>query len=106
LLRFKSALTDEDPQIKPYRENKWAELYDGLNSPIQPSLQIINGVHTRLTGLFKTLNESDWQKTIYHPESKHTFILTELLALYAWHGQHHLEHLKIIASKASLNSNH
>ena len=99
LLRFKSALTDDKAEIKPYDEDKWAMLSDSLNSPIQPSLQIVNGVHSRLSGLFKTLKESDWQKTIYHPESKHTFTLAELLALYAWHGQHHLAHLNIIASK-------
>src|SRR6202008_3976140 len=79
LLRFKTALTDDKAEIKPYHEDKWAELPDSLNSPIQPSLQIVNGVHSRLTGLFKALKESDWQKTIYHPESKHTFTLAELL---------------------------
>ena len=99
LLRFKSALSDEKAEIKPYDENKWAKLYDGLNSPIQPSLQIVNGVHSRLTTLFRTLTESDWQKTILHPESKYTFTLAELLALYTWHGAQHLAHLKIIFQK-------
>ena len=103
LLRFKSCLTEEKAEIKPYHEDKWAELNDGLNAPIHFSLQIVNAVHARLTFLLKTLKESDFQKKIYHPESKHTFTLAELVALYAWHGQHHLGHLKIIAS---LNSNH
>lgn len=96
LLRFKTALTDDKAEIKPYQEDKWAMLSDSLNSPIQPSLQIINGVHARLSFLFKTFTEADWQKTIYHPESKHTFTLAELLALYVWHGAHHYAHLKII----------
>lgn len=96
LLRFKSALTDENPEIKPYQEDKWANLYDSVISPIEYSIQIVNGVHARLTTLFKILSEKDWQKTIYHPENKHTFTLAELLALYVWHGQHHLAHLKII----------
>jgi hypothetical protein len=96
LLRFKSALTDEIPEIKPYEEDKWANLYDSVTSPIEYSLQIINGVHARLSILYKVLNENDWQKTIYHPENKHTFTLAELLAMYVWHGQHHLAHLKII----------
>ncbi len=99
LLRFKSALSDEKAEIKPYDENKWANLYDGLNSPIQPSLQIVSGVHSRLTELFRTLTESDWQKTILHPESKYMFTLAELLALYTWHGAQHLAHLKIIFQK-------
>ncbi len=100
LLRFKSALTDENAQIKPYHEDRWAELPDSLNAPIRYSLQIINGVHARLSILLKTLNENDFRKTIYHPESKHTFTLAELVALYAWHGQHHLAHLKIIEQNA------
>ncbi len=96
LLRFKTGLTDEKAEIKPYDENKWANLHDSLNSPIQPSLQIVTGVHARLSSLFRTLSESDWQKTIFHPDSKHIFTLAELLALYVWHGSQHLAHLKII----------
>lgn len=98
-LRFKSALVDEKAEIKPYQENKWAEMTDSLNAPIEHSLQIVKAVHARLSILFKSLNEKDWQKTILHPESKYTFTLAELLALYVWHGAHHLGHLKIISSK-------
>ena len=102
LLRFKSALTDEKPEIKPYEEDKWANLYDSVTSPIEHSLHIVSGVHARLTILFKILTEKDWKKTTYHPENKHTFTLDELLALYVWHGQHHLAHLKIIAANAKI----
>lgn len=98
-LRFKSCLTEENPQIRPYLEDRWANLYDGANSDIRFSLQIISGLHAKLTDLFNSLSEGDWQKTIHHPESKHTFTLAELLALYAWHGLHHLGHLKIIEEK-------
>jgi hypothetical protein len=100
-LRFKACLTEENAQIKPYMEDRWAELYDCKNSDIKPSLEIVHGLHARLTVLFESLSESDWQKTIFHPESKHTFTLAELLALYSWHGPHHLGHLKIISD--SLN---
>lgn len=96
ILRFKSTLTEENPEVRPYLENKWANLFDGMNSPIQPSIQIVTGVHGRLSFLFNSLSETDWQKTIYHPESKHTFTLAELLALYVWHGKQHYAHLKII----------
>lgn len=96
LLRFKSCLTSENAQIMPYDEAKWAELYDTLNCDINYSLQIINAVHARLSVLLKNLTESDFQKATFHPESKYKFTLAELLALYVWHGQHHLEHLKII----------
>jgi len=96
LLRFKSGLVDDKAEIKPYQEDKWAEMEDGLNAPIEHSLQIVKAVHARLTLLFKTLSENDWQKKTFHPESKYTFTLAELLALYVWHGQHHLGHLRII----------
>jgi hypothetical protein len=85
-------------------EDRWADLYDSKNADIKPSLDIISGLHSRLTILFKNLGESDWQKTIYHPESKHTFTLAELLALYTWHGPHHLGHLKIISNSLHPNS--
>jgi len=65
LLRFKSALTDEKAEIKPYHEDKWAELNDSLNAPVNFSLQIINGVHARLSILLKTLSESDFQKQFF-----------------------------------------
>lgn len=103
-LRFKSCLTEQEPQIRPYNENLWAQLQDGANSDIKFSLMMLHGLHGRLVELFKSLTEADWQKTIYHPESKHMFTLAELLALYTWHGQHHLGHLKIIANKTSSNS--
>lgn len=109
ILRFKSCLTDKSAQIKPYDEDKWAKMYDSLNGDIQPSLQIITGVHARLSNLLRTLTESDFQKQIYHPENKHVFSLAELVALYVWHGQHHLAHLKIIAQNSkhlSLTTSH
>ena len=59
LLRFKSCLCDENPEIKPYDEDKWAKLYDGENSPINHSLQIVIAVHARLSLLFKNLDKTD-----------------------------------------------
>jgi hypothetical protein len=94
-IRFKTALIDDAAKIKPYAEDKWAELQDSKMS-IAPSLLIIEGVHARLTELFKSLNDADWAKTIYHPESKHVFTVAELQALYTWHGNHHYAHLKLI----------
>jgi len=96
VIRVKGALTEDPAQIKPYDENRWANLFDGSKSDINFSLQILHGVHARLTDLFLNLSTSDWQLTTYHPGSKHMFTLAELLAMYAWHGQHHLGHLKLV----------
>lgn len=96
VVRIKGALTEEPAQIKPYDENRWIALYDGSNSEIKPSLLILQGIHERLTDLFINLSTTDWQFTTYHPGSKHTFTLAELLAQYTWHSEHHYAHLKII----------
>lgn len=96
VLRVKGALTEDPAQIKPYDENRWIALYDGTNSPIEPSLQIIRGVHARLTDLFNNVSLNEWQTTTYHPGSKHTFTLAELLAHYTWHGEHHYAHLLLV----------
>lgn len=96
VLRVKGALTEDPAQIKPYDENRWSHLYDGSFSSIESSLQILKGIHARLTDLFNNLNLNDWQTTTYHPGSKHTFTLAELLAHYAWHGEHHYAHLLLV----------
>ncbi len=98
MIRVKGALTEEPAQIKPYDENRWIALYDGTNSSIEPSLQIIRGIHQRLTDLFNNLSVTDWELTTYHPGSKHNFTLAELLAHYTWHSEHHYAHL-ILAQK-------
>lgn len=96
VMRVKGALTEEPAQIKPYDENRWIALYDGTHSDIKPTLQMLHGIHARLTDLFTNLKNEDWQLTTYHPGSKHLFTLAELLAQYTWHGEHHYGHLKII----------
>ena len=96
MIRFKTAMVDENAKVKPYAEDKWAELHDAAKGDIAPSLLIIEGVHARLSDLFKNLKEADWKKTIFHPENKHIFTVAELLALYNWHGKHHYAHLKLV----------
>ena len=96
MIRFKTALVDENAKVKPYAEDKWAELHDAAHGDIKPSLLIIEGVHARLSDLFSSLKEADWQKTIFHPESKYIYSVAELQALYTWHGKHHFAHLKLV----------
>lgn len=96
VIRVKGALTEEPSQIKPYDENRWIALYDGTYSDIKPSLQMLQGIHARMTDLFNNLNNEEWQLTAYHPGSKHMFTVAELLANYTWHGEHHYGQLKLI----------
>lgn len=93
MIRVKGALTEEPAQIKPYDENRWIALFDGTYSSIESSLQIIRGIHARLSDLFNNLSITDWEITTYHPGSKHNFTIAELLAHYTWHSEHHYAHL-------------
>lgn len=92
LCRFKLALTeDEPPTIRPYYEDRWAELADsGL--PVDVSLMIIEGVHARWTTLLGSMSDEDFQREFVHPETG-IWTLERVLALYAWHSMHHTAHI-------------
>jgi hypothetical protein len=96
LIRLKLTLTEDAPIIKPYDQDRWANLEDGKNTPIQTSLNLIEGIHQRMTLILKKVTEADLQRKYIHPEYNKKFKLDEMLALYAWHGRQHYEHLKII----------
>jgi hypothetical protein len=88
-----SALTEENPTIKPYNQDEWAELPDVLLLPVSHSFDIIRGLHARWVFLLKRLNASDLQRTLVHPEHGKVFTVEDLIGQYAWHGNHHLAHI-------------
>lgn len=90
--RFKLALTEDVPTIRPYFEERWAELADS-RLPIAPSLAIIRGVHLRLHTLLGSMTDADFERELVHPDSGR-FSVDKLLALYAWHGRHHVAHIR------------
>jgi hypothetical protein len=92
LLRFKWALTEENPTIKPYEEADWALLVD-YRLPVEPSLKLLEGVHLRWAAILESFNEDEWRRTFVHPQSGATTPLNKALALYAWHSKHHLAHV-------------
>ena len=92
--RFRLALTEENPTIRPYDEAAWAALPDVPATPITVSLALLEALHTRWTVLLHHLSEAQWTRTFYHPRMERPFTLDQALAQYAWHGQHHLAHLK------------
>lgn len=98
-IRFKLALTEDNPTIKPYAEALWAELPDTLELPIGASLQILEGVHARMAKVLSTLTNEQLQRTFVHPEHNRTQSIAFTIGSYAWHGKHHLEHVKL--AKAS-----
>jgi hypothetical protein len=91
-IRFKLALTEENPTIKPYDEDAWARLGDVDATPVEVSLSLLENLHSRWVALMKGLSESDWKRPFVHPEIG-PVTLERNAALYAWHGRHHVAHI-------------
>lgn len=91
--RFKLALTEDHPTIKPYDEALWAELPEARALPLHPSLQIIDGLHARWSAMMIAMTPAQFERTFFHPERGTTSTLWQTLALYAWHCRHHVAHI-------------
>jgi hypothetical protein len=91
LTRLKLALTEENPTIRPYHEKGFAELADA-RLPLAPSLQMLDGAHTRLVTLFEAMTPDAFERPYVHPVNGPQ-TLDGLLAMYAWHGRHHAAHI-------------
>jgi hypothetical protein len=88
-VRFKLALTEDRPTIKPYLEGRWADLSDGREAPIQATLAMMDGLHERWVYLLQAMSPAEYARTYFHPESHAVVPLFEALGHYAWHGRHH-----------------
>lgn len=91
-VRFKLALTENEPTIKPYAEDRWAELADSKATPIEVSLTLLDSLHDRWVRLLRSLTAEDWKRNFRHPEIG-LMPLEKNLALYSWHGRHHVAHI-------------
>ena len=91
-LRVRWALTEDQPTIKPYDEKLWAALPDARTAPIEPSLELLEGVHGRFTTLLRSLDEADFERRFINPEGW-SGTIDSLVALYAWHSRHHVAHV-------------
>jgi uncharacterized damage-inducible protein DinB len=91
-VRFKLALTEDNPDIKTYEEHLWAELKDSSETPISVSLNLLESLHKRWVILLKSLSGEQFKRTFQHPEWGN-ISLSKTLALYAWHSKHHLAHI-------------
>lgn len=94
-IRFKLALTEKKPIIKPYFEADWAELIDSLDDDIENSINILLSLHKKWATLINSLSEEQLLLTYTHPEHGETFNLNETIGNYAWHSNHHLEHVRL-----------
>jgi uncharacterized damage-inducible protein DinB len=91
-VRFKLALTEDQPLVKTYEQDRWAELVDAKTAPIESSLTLLESLHARWVMLLKSLRAADFQRTLKHPELGEVN-LDRSLGLYAWHGCHHVAHI-------------
>ena len=91
-VRFKLALTEEEPTIKPYAEDRWAELADTKTTPVEVSLTLLDSLHDRWVRLLRSLTPDEWKRTFRHPDLG-PMTVEKTLALYAWHGRHHVSHI-------------
>jgi len=99
-VRFKLALTEEEPTIKTYAEDRWAELPDTKETPVEVSLTLLESLHDRWVRLLRSLTPDQWKRTFRHPELG-PMTLEKTLALYAWHGRHHVAHITELRKRMS-----
>jgi uncharacterized damage-inducible protein DinB len=97
-VRFKLALTLEHPTIIAYDENVWANLDDARNAPIDISLDLLESLHRRWVLFLRSLKGEDFQRTFNHPEIG-TVSVDKNIALYAWHGRHHVAHITALCER-------
>jgi hypothetical protein len=96
--RFRLALTEDEPVIKPYEESRWAELADARSMPVEPSLVLLESLHARWVPLLRSLSGADWKRSFRHPELG-LVSLENNAALYAWHGRHHVAHITALRER-------
>jgi hypothetical protein len=91
-IRFRFALTENEPTIKPYDEAQWAQLIDARTAPTEASLKLLEGLHERWALLLRSLSTDDVKRRFHHPELG-VVTIDQYIALYAWHGAHHIAHI-------------
>ena len=102
MMRFKLALTEDNPVIRPYYEDRWAELVDSRSDDVRASVLILKGIHHKLSTLFKMLTDDELKRTFVHPEHNKTFTVAYNIGNYAWHSNHHLAHIKLAIEAAGI----
>lgn len=96
-IRFKLALTEDAPTIRPYFEDRWAEI-DDSKMPIDVSMQVLRGIHARWTTVLSSMSEEDFKRRLIHPDSGE-WTLEKMLGMYDWHSRHHLAHITELAKR-------
>lgn len=101
--RFKLGLTEDNPSIKPYDQDAWANLSDTKKLPVNISITLLHALHSRWCQCMEDIDEMQWQRTIFHPERKTEITLWQLLKSYTWHGKHHTAHILKLRERKGWN---
>lgn len=101
-IRFRLALTEDQPTVKPYNQDAWSALPDSVSLPIDSSLAVLRGVHTRWVSLLRAIPDEAWGRTVLHPE-RGRMSLEDLLEVYAGHGVKHVEHIRKALDAAGMS---
>lgn len=94
IIRFKLALTEDSPTIKPYYEDRWANLIDNNDDNLVDTINLLKGLHAKLGKLLRHISEDELKRVFIHPEHGRRFRLDENIGIYAWHCDHHLAHIE------------
>ncbi|WP_375444679.1 YfiT family bacillithiol transferase [uncultured Fibrella sp.] len=97
-IRTRLALTEDNPRISPYEEQEWAKLADS-SLPVAPSLALLTNLHLRWVRCLRDLSPDQLARTYLHPGNQQTYTVADVLALYAWHGEHHYQHIARLAQR-------
>jgi hypothetical protein len=98
-IRFKLGLTEDNPTIKPYLQDAWANLNDSKIVPINVSITLVHALHAKWGALLNGITSADMERTVYHPEQKKEITLWHMLGVYAWHGKHHVAHINALKER-------
>ncbi len=103
-IRSKLALTENQPTIKPYEQQLWAELADSRDTPVEVSLMLLDALHGRWVALLRSLDSEGFSRTVVHPEQGRHMSVDDILAYYAWHGAHHTAHITALRDRMGWNA--
>ncbi len=101
--RFKLGLTEHNPTIKAYDQEAWANLSDSKKLPVNISITLLFSLHARWYQIMEDMTETEWQRTIYHPEREMELTMWDLLKSYAWHSRHHVAHILQLRERKGWN---
>jgi hypothetical protein len=99
IIRIKTTLTEDNPTIRPYNQDSWADVNFQFEIPLELTLDMLENTHEMMVRIFHSLTDKQWKRTFINPESGTTLTLAHLAAMCAWHSNHHLAHIRLVTQE-------